>query len=426
MLANPQAFDKNRCLRVQQVSGNYDFEGYMEFVYHHSDGAVERGGRAAEKLDAGAIQVRVLARVSCGAPALDSRRGSFRGPDARLAVGRRRYSAQAAGSTGVGEDRPIPRRSPRRPQPIPGQDPPCGRWTQGHLRGLLSRPRYRIPHSCTGERPGRQRPHPVGKRKASQAVLVQRGEYTPNPVCLPAAAEILRRRCAAAEEAGTDLVFEGWDPAAATALVRHTAEIRGWSDAVIWTGAHNARCGAAREVFDQALEKVMHAGMWDTMDSAELYGAPRGGEVDKGAGEQIRLESARAFQQQLAAENAELEKRTLPPAIAARPIAMEGSAGGAPDEPPRTRRGRKDEAAIAKRSATNAPATRKPARNRAQAKSSAAKKPARNRAQAKSPAPRKTARKRPEAKGTRRAANRSGASKDQAKGAGKKSTRTCK
>lgn len=261
------------------------------------------------------------------------------------------------------------------------------------------------------------------KRKASQAVLVQRGEYTPNPVCLPAAAEILRRRCAAAEEAGTDLVFEGWDPAAATALVRHTAEIRGWSDAVIWTGAHNARCGAAREVFDQALEKVMHAGMWDTMDSAELYGAPRGGEVDKGAGEQIRLESARAFQQQLAAENAELEKRTLPPAIAARPIAMEGSAGGAPDEPPRTRRGRKDEAAIAKRSATNAPATRKPARNRAQAKSSAAKKPARNRAQAKSPAPRKTARKRPEAKGTRSAANRSGASKDQAKGAGKKSTR---
>ena len=144
------------------------------------------------------------------------------------------------------------------------------------------------------------------KRKATATVAVQRGEFTPNPVCLERAIRILRTR---ARDAASDdaLLFPHWDPKTVTELVKRTAEECRWSDAVIWTGAHNARHGAGRDVFDKALEQVMAAGMWDSRASAELYGAPR-----------QAIDAAMEFQRRLAdstkaAEREVAPRRELPP-----------------------------------------------------------------------------------------------------------------
>ena len=144
------------------------------------------------------------------------------------------------------------------------------------------------------------------KRKATATVAVQRGEFTPNPVCLERAIRILRTRArdAASDD---DLLFPHWDPKTVTELVKRTAKECRWSDAVIWTGAHNARHGAGRDVFDKALEQVMAAGMWDSRASAELYGAPRQA-IDAAMEFQRRLaDSTKAAEREVAA------RRELPP-----------------------------------------------------------------------------------------------------------------
>ncbi len=114
------------------------------------------------------------------------------------------------------------------------------------------------------------------KRKASAAICMQKGEYTANPLLLPEAIEILHHRKTLAEKEGVTDLFPHWKAQDASRVVKRAAQLHEWPDNVIWNGAHNARHGAARDTFDAALTQVMATGMWDSRESAERYGAPRG------------------------------------------------------------------------------------------------------------------------------------------------------
>ena len=111
------------------------------------------------------------------------------------------------------------------------------------------------------------------KRKAPAAVCIKKGEFTANSIMVPEAIDVLEARTA---RAGADgLLFPDWDPRKASEVVKATAKACKWDDSVVWNGAHNARHGAARDAFDSCLADVMDTGMWDSVESAKRYGAPR-------------------------------------------------------------------------------------------------------------------------------------------------------
>jgi hypothetical protein len=58
-------------------------------------------------------------------------------------------------------------------------------------------------------------------------------------------------------------------------VLREVALMEGWWTEVNWLGMHAARTGAARNALDSALEAVLDAGRWDSLESARLYAAPR-------------------------------------------------------------------------------------------------------------------------------------------------------
>ena len=113
------------------------------------------------------------------------------------------------------------------------------------------------------------------RRKASAADLVQRGDSTANPICMPLAVTVLVERVAAARRRTGDpgaLLFPEWNDIACSRLIHDLA--KNWPTKVRWTGPHNGRCGAARDTLDQALVKVLDSGRCDAKLSATRLRGP--------------------------------------------------------------------------------------------------------------------------------------------------------
>ena len=146
-------------------------------------------------------------------------------------------------------------------------------------------------------------------------------------------------------------------------MIKETAVLHNWPDKVVWSGAHNGRNGSAKDVFDQALAQVQAAGVWDRLESSEIYGGPR-----------QACDTAQDFRAFLAAQNAGLAERlraaglqgviprSLPPAVRNTAAAELTAPGPSPRVNPTTsRRATPKEDARKKKAKANqaAPAAKK-------------------------------------------------------------------
>jgi hypothetical protein len=136
-------------------------------------------------------------------------------------------------------------------------------------------------------------------RKADGAGITQKGKYTPDPIAVRQAVDILIARVKRSEETGEPLLFPHWNAQHATIVVKHVAERDGWSQHVNWTGSHNARHGRARDTFDVAMESVLDAGRWESISAAStrflaMPPAAQRSTAPRGHGRRLRSAGPRA------------------------------------------------------------------------------------------------------------------------------------